>query len=149
MFDTNTATLYVLLLLRLNGFFLLSPLFRARGVSPAICFGVACATALLLAPPLSAVSHPVTIVETIPLLMFAGKELCLGYLLGFFLSLLFEGAAFAGQFVGTLIGFSATELFDPASNASQPILSRFYSLALFVLFLCPRSPPPYFAPIIW
>lgn len=63
------------------------------------------------------------------------QEVAVGYLLGFLFSLLFEAAAFAGQLVGTMTGFSATELLDPSSNSSQPLISRLFVLTLFALFL--------------
>lgn len=71
----------------------------------------------------------------IPLLLNLLKECAIGYLLGFLFSLLFEAAAFAGQLVGTLTGFSATELFDPLSNSTHPLVSRLFVLTLFALFL--------------
>jgi len=59
----------------------------------------------------------------------------IGYLLGFFFSCLLEAAAFAGELVGTLMGFSATELLDPLATSSHPLMSRFFSFLAFALFL--------------
>lgn len=70
------------------------------------------------------------------------KEVLVGYLIGFLFSLIFEAAALAGQVVGTLGGFSATELVDPLANSSQPLISRLFVLTVFVLF---RTRPPPFA----
>ncbi|MCH9627981.1 MAG: Flagellar biosynthetic protein FliR [Chlamydiales bacterium] len=118
---------------RLVGFFLLSPLFSQRGIPLWVRLGAALSCTLLLTPPL--IQQTISI--THPFLFAAGllKELAIGYLLGFLFSLLFEAAAFAGQVVGTLTGFSATELLDPLSNSRHPLLARLFSLTLFALFL--------------
>ena len=131
---SSELTLFATLFARLLGFFLLSPLFSGRGIPLWVRFGVTLSCSLLLLPPLFGqvnltLDHP---------LLFAThmlKEVALGYLLGFLFSLLFEAAAFAGQMVGTLTGFSATEILDPLSNSASPLISRFFSLTLFALFL--------------
>jgi flagellar biosynthesis protein FliR len=124
----------ILLFARLSGFFLLSPLFSDKAIPKTIRLGFAAACSLLIAPPLwgqlhFTIEHP--LLFSIQLL----KEIAIGFLIGFLFSLLIEAAAFAGQLVGTLMGFSATELFDPLSSTSHPLLSRFFSLFVFTLFL--------------
>lgn len=131
---SNELTLFILLFARLIGFFLLSPLFSQRGVPTWIRFGLALSCSLLLIPPLSA-QHTLSIEHPLLLATQLLKETAMGYLLGFLFSLLFEAAAFAGQLVGTLTGFSATELLDPLANPTQPLISRLFSLTLFALFL--------------
>nr|NGX46602.1 hypothetical protein [Chlamydiota bacterium] len=63
------------------------------------------------------------------------KEVLIGYLLGFIFALIVEGAALAGQLVGTLSGFSATELLRPGSSASYPLFSRIFILLVLTLLL--------------
>lgn len=118
----------------MTGFFLFSPLFSERGIPTWIRFSLALACSLLLLPPLSS---QITLTLDNPILFATEmiKEAALGYLLGFLFSLIFEAAAFAGQIVGTLTGFSATELLDPISNARSPLISKLFSLTLFALFL--------------
>ncbi len=131
---SSELSLFFALFARLIGFFLLSPLFADRGIPTWVRFGLALACSLLLLPPLSS---QMAITTAHPLLFATEllKECALGYLLGFLFSLLFEAAAFAGQLVGTLTGFSATELLDPLSNSKHPLVARLFSLTLFALFL--------------
>lgn len=122
--------LFFSLLARLLGFFVFSPLFASRGIPTWVRLGLALTCSLILLPPLSATLT----FDRLSWLTFI-KEGVLGYLLGFLFSLLFEAAAFAGQVVGTLTGFSATELLDPISNTSSPLIAKFFMLTCFVLFL--------------
>lgn len=126
-------TLFFSLFARFIGFFLLSPLFANKGIPPWARIASAVAISLLLFPPIVALG--ILKIE-FPLLLIVHliKELAIGYLIGFLFSLLFEAVAFAGEWIGTLSGFSATELLDPLSNTSHPLLSRFFVLTLFALF---------------
>ena len=126
---SNELTLFLLLIARFSGFFLLSPLFSGRAIPSNIRLGLAIACSLLIAPPLWN-QHIFTIEAPAFLAMHIVKELAIGYLLGFVFALLFEAAAFAGQVVGTLMGFSATELLDPLSSSQHPLMARFFSLVL-------------------
>jgi flagellar biosynthesis protein FliR len=138
---SSHATLILLLFSRLCGFFLISPLFAGKSISKMIRLGLALACSIVIAPPLykfSDISHSLSThlaPQHLLLIIYALKEGAIGYLMGFIFSLLLEAAAFAGQVVGTLTGFSATELFDPLSSSPHPLLSRFFSLFVFTLFL--------------
>jgi flagellar biosynthesis protein FliR len=112
---------FFLLFARTLGFFFFSPLFRWQVIPPFLRFGLALSTALLLAPSLS--SFPTSF---LPLTLLA--EGITGYLMGFLFSLLFEGAAFAGEVVGTMMGLSVSELFQPVLSPSSPLLSKLFTL---------------------
>jgi flagellar biosynthesis protein FliR len=130
---SNEVFLFFALLARTIGFFVFSPLFAKRSIPLLVRLGVAVSCSLLLFPPLTQLSLKLSVH---PFLFGTQllKEFALGYLLGFLFSLLFEAAAFAGQIVGTLTGFSATELLDPLANSEHPLVSRLFSLSVFALF---------------
>lgn len=123
----------LLLFARFAGFFLFSPLFSDKGIPKSIRLGLAFVCSLILAPPLSA-RHPFTFENPSLLALQMLQEGAIGYLMGFLFSLLFEAAAFAGQLVGTTMGFSATELLDPAATSSHPLMARLFSLVACALF---------------
>lgn len=123
----------VLLFARFTGFFLISPLFSERGIPKSIRLGLALVCSLILAPPLS-VRYPFTLEDPAILILQILQEGVIGYLMGFLFSLLFEAAAFAGQLIGTVMGFSATELLDPISTSSHPLMARLFSLVGCALF---------------
>ncbi|MBS0623205.1 MAG: flagellar biosynthetic protein FliR [Verrucomicrobia bacterium] len=110
---------------RFFGFFCLSPFF-IRCYVPwhvRLILSILCTCLLLPFLPLSSASWLVVL-----------QELFIGYLLGVLVTFLFEAAALAGQLLGALSGFSATELFDPLANQTDPILSRLFVCVLCVFF---------------
>lgn len=116
---------------RAFGFFLISPLFSFIAIPQAVRVGLAFFVALLLAPFVPAPS------ESYPpwaLLYLILRDFAIGYLLGITFALLFEGAKLGGEMIGTLTGFSTSELFDPASISPSLFGRLFYLLAL-ALFL--------------
>lgn len=127
-------TLFFSLFSRFTGFFLLSPLFSERAIPKMIRLGLALTCSLLLAPPLS----KTMLLTEIPFSLLALnllKELIVGYLIGFIFSLLCEAAGFAGQIIGTMAGFSATELIALTNMGSHPLWGRLFSLLAFTFFL--------------
>ncbi len=124
----------VLLFSRFTGFFLISPLFAQKGIPKSIRLGTALVCSLILAPPLSA-RHTLNLEGPELLILHILREGAIGYLMGFLFSLLFEAAAFAGQIVGTVMGFSLTELLDPQATSSYPLMARLYSVVACALFL--------------
>ncbi len=126
--DFLTALLFFA---RTSGFFLISPLFSKVHIPKSVRFGFAALCALVLIPPLS-LKVEIEIESSLFWIAFV-KELAIGYLLGFLFSLIFEAVALAGQVVGTLSGFSLTELFGAGMNDS--IFTKLFVLTLFALFL--------------
>lgn len=126
---------FFLLFSRISGFFLISPLFSRRHVPLALRFGFSIVFSLLIAPPLFN-TQPAVSVSGYLLLLHIVKEALIGYLLGFIFELLIEGAALAGQIVGALSGFSATELLRQSDSTSYPLFSRAFILLILTLFFC-------------
>lgn len=119
----------ILAFARLFSLFVLSPFFSGKSMPMSIRVAAAFGCSLCLAPPILE-SHT----SSNHLLLHIFQELLVGYFIGFLFSLIFEAVAFAGQMVGTLMGLSLTELFDPLSSSYHPLLSRLFSLFLFILF---------------
>jgi flagellar biosynthesis protein FliR len=63
------------------------------------------------------------------------SEAMIGLLLGLAANFLFEAAMMAGQILGTQIGYSLANVFDPQTNADTPVLSEFHQLAALLIFL--------------
>lgn len=114
---------------RISGFFLISPLFSRREIPFTVRIGLTLVCSLLLAPPITTLPK----IDALPVLLIA-KEVLIGYLLGFLFSLLFEGAMMAGQLIGTMSGFSATELVDPNAT-TPPLFGKLLMLSCFLFFL--------------
>lgn len=64
-----------------------------------------------------------------------GKELGIGWLLGLTFTLIFEALLLAGQQVGMMVGFSVSEILDPVSGTSQPLIANFFTISASLLII--------------
>ncbi|MEZ5315736.1 MAG: flagellar biosynthetic protein FliR [Chlamydiales bacterium] len=130
---SNEFLPFLLLFSRSIGFFLFSPFFHKHNISLWIRIGLALSSSLILFPPFFVQSR---LIPDHPLLlaMQIMREAMIGYLIGFLCSLIFQAAAFAGQIIGTLGGFSAYEILNPLSHNEYPLMSYFFMTTVFTIF---------------
>ncbi len=132
--SSNIWPFFLLIFSRLSGLFVFSPLFSEKGVSFLVRLSLSLACSLSLTPFLMG-TFSYSFEKPLYFALDLLKEGMLGFVIGWIFALLFESAAFAGQFLGVLMGLSATEILDPNSNASSPLLGRFFALFTLTLFL--------------
>jgi len=127
------STLLLALIARMGGFFLLSPFFSQKGISIPIRIGLSIVISLLLFPTtLHQIQLPALSWSAVPTLL---SEVAIGYFMGLMMALVIESGMLAGQVIGALFGFSATEFFDPIASSPQPLMGRLFALLFFSLFL--------------
>lgn len=142
----NSSPLIVLLLaLRIGAVMLLTPVFSSSGVPVLIrvlvVFGMAFALSLGLPAAGSGTGtvYPgsVSLLSSPGLLIQAGCiELALGATLAVAIHLAFSAFSIAGRLLDIQIGFGLGQVFNPASNANEPIITAaFTQLAVVVFFL--------------
>lgn len=125
---------FLFLFARSLGLFLISPLFSRLAIPKWVRLSLALGCSFLIAPPLLQNEELNLDFSPLAILQFI-QEIAIGYLIGFIFSLLIEATAFAGQVIGSLAGFSATELLDPLASNSFPLMSRLFAIIGFTLFL--------------
>jgi flagellar biosynthetic protein FliR len=59
----------------------------------------------------------------------------IGLIIGFFLTIIFSAFSTAGQFFSLLMGFGASETFDPLSQIENPLLGQYLNLVAMLVFL--------------
>jgi flagellar biosynthetic protein FliR len=93
-----------------------------------------------LAVALTALLYPVY-GKTMPLLTSAnvvgliGNEMLIGLLMGLAVTFVFEAAQVAGQVVGTQVGFSLVNIFDPQTQVETPVMATLHQLLVLLIFL--------------
>lgn len=127
----SDLNLFWLILARMIGFFLLSPFIRCWPL-PSIVNAGLCGVLSLLVFVSSPQSLPIN-----GLLILT--QVLLGYLLGFFLSLVFEIARLIAQSLALVGGLNADEILDPSFSFDEPLLQRFFLISFMVLFLASDS----------
>jgi flagellar biosynthetic protein FliR len=130
--------IFLLVLVRITGMFVLSPIFGRRNLPSYYKAGFCFFFALIVAqsvpvPELSAYNSLFSYVILI------GKELLIGIMTGFISYMLFSSIYIAGQLIDMRIGFGMVSVFDPMTNAQIPITADFYAVLATLLMLVTDS----------
>jgi flagellar biosynthetic protein FliR len=134
-------------LARVTGLFLISPVLSNRNVtSPTKAMLVFLTTALIalaiypdyfgeLARHSLPFLPPDKGFSLFLLILHIGKEMIVGFLVGFCFFLMFEALLLAGQLVGVMVGLSMAEIIDPVSGTNQSIVSQFFTVTISLILL--------------
>jgi flagellar biosynthesis protein FliR len=123
---------FLLILLRVGGILIISPVFGHRNIPTLAKIGLMGMLALILVPivPSGGLNGPGNLGS---LFTMAATEIIAGLVIGFAAILLFMGVQLSGQIIGFQIGFSMVEAYDPSSAQGMSIIGQFqYILALLV-----------------
>ncbi|MDD4781978.1 MAG: flagellar biosynthetic protein FliR [Tissierellia bacterium] len=76
----------------------------------------------------------IVIATTIEYILLIIKELFIGYLTGYIISLFFSIVVISGEVTGIQMGMSMAKIYDPNSNVSIGIMGSFLNLILILIF---------------
>lgn len=126
--------LFALVLCRIAGLFAAMPLLGGRRVpmrfKAAMVFGIATVTM----PVLQLTPLPIP-ADMFGLGILVVKEMLVGVTLGFITQLIFAAVEFSGQIIGMQMGFSISQLIDPAQGNQAQIMSVMQILLASLFFL--------------
>lgn len=113
---------FSILLVRIAGIVSVFPILNTRTIPMPVKTGLVAMLGLVLAPIIRLPSLP-----NDPVLVIAGigSEFLIGLTIGLAVRLLFSGFQVAGDMIGTQMGFSAIQMFDPMSHQNTPIIAQF------------------------
>ncbi|MCX6828817.1 MAG: flagellar biosynthetic protein FliR [candidate division Zixibacteria bacterium] len=132
----SAAKLQILLLVsfRAAGLFISAPILGHRVLPPLVKAGLAIILAIILIPVASQVSlEPVNSIWLLAVL--AAKEMLIGFIIGFFFSLLFLAIQMGGGIVGYQIGLAIGNVLDPEFGSEVSIVGEFWVLIASLIFL--------------
>ncbi len=131
----NHAAVFLLLLTRVSGIFIISPFFGSMNIPTVIRAAAAFAFTLVLFPVVDAMG---TVAAPASALMYAAAvlgELFIGWLIGFIAFMAFSAINMAGKVMDMQVGFAIVNVMDPTSGQQIPLIGSFlYNLAL-IIFL--------------
>ena len=122
----------LVILVRIAGIMAAWPVLRSRTVPMQIKAALVLMLGLVLLPIVAVPGIPED-----PLLIGAGlgAELLVGMVLGLCVRLLFAGFELAGELMGTQMGLSVVQLFDPGSAQQTSLIGQFMTLLATLVFL--------------
>lgn len=128
----EAITGFVLVLVRAIAWIIVAPPFSMRAIPIQVKLGLAAALALAIGPNLPGDGVPM---EVVPLVGATLTQVAIGLLLGFLTMMLISAVAAAGEMIDMFSGFSISAAYNPLTESSGGVFSRFYNLlALTLLF---------------
>ncbi|MCE1249051.1 MAG: flagellar biosynthetic protein FliR [Firmicutes bacterium] len=131
-FTEYQAVTFLLILARVSGIFIASPIFESKTVPMRYKIGFSIIVALILFPVVAPVEQ---LPKTLPHLAFlcAGQAL-FGFFLGTCTAFVFAAIQVAGALMDTQIGFAMATLLDPSNRSPLTLLSYWFNWVALILF---------------
>jgi flagellar biosynthetic protein FliR len=124
--------LFLLVFARMSGALLFHPFLGRRSVPTIVKVGLALLTAILLTPVLQ-VKEPV-FPSTLAFMLSLGKEMLLGYAVGFIMNLFVSWVLMAGEAVDMELGVGMGRIYDPQSGSNMSLSGSMFQLMLTLCF---------------
>ncbi len=124
----------LLVLVRMSGLFILSPVFGRQNMPALFKIGFAFFLTLIY---VSATDNLVIDYKDSMVLyvIYVAKELAVGMVMGYVTYIIMSGIYLAGQIIDNQVGFGYANVLDPITNIQVPLTSNFYYTYLILIFL--------------
>lgn len=133
-YSTETLQIFLLVLLRASGLFLIAPIFSDNTIPKSIRVGM---VIILSGIIVSALNHPEiqSITSLWELTGLAIKEIMIGFVIGITFKFIFMGIKTGGGILGYQLGFAMVSLPDVDTSGQVSIIARFWVLIATLIFL--------------
>ena len=123
---------FVVVLIRIGAILAAMPMLGSRSLPGQVKAGLAVALALVLVPFVGAASWPA---DTSLFLLGLIAEFLIGLVIGLAVRSLFASFEVAGELVGSQMGFSIVQLFDPVMSHNVPLIGQLHTVLASLIFL--------------
>jgi flagellar biosynthetic protein FliR len=125
---------FFLIFLRVGAILMSMPILKSKSIPVLFKMGLALAASILLFPLLERAAFAVP-GHLGNYAVGAIGEILLGISIGMAVNLIFVGLQMAGQISGYQMGLAIAHVMDPSAGEQVPLLSQFYQLFAFLIFL--------------
>lgn len=128
----NNMSVFMLILARMSGIFIASPIFGRRNIPAYFKIGFAFFMSLLVLMAYKfSYQIPTNVLEFIGVVI---KEFIVGLIIGFISYMIFSAILLGGQIIDTAVGFGMANVVDPMSEIQVPLLGNFLYMYMLVIF---------------
>ena len=123
-----------LIFVRVGAILMSMPILKSKSIPILVKFGLAMAASIVLYPLLDRTAFPV-VRDLASFTIGVVGEIMLGISIGMAVNLIFVGLQMAGQISGYQMGLALARVMDPSAGQQVPLLSQFFQLFAFMIFL--------------
>ena len=125
---------FLLVLIRMSGLFILSPIFGRRNVPTVFKIGFSLFLTIIFINTLEV--PELSLFDNIFMyVIYIVKELVVGMIIGYVTYVIMSALYLAGQLIDMQIGFGMVNVIDPMTNIQIPLTSNFYYMYTILIFL--------------
>ena len=128
----NKYQVFLLVLVRVTGLFIASPIFSRNNVPNTLKVSFAVLFSFVL---FNTIDTNYVNYDILDFTALVTKELAIGLIIGFISYIFFTSLYLAGQVIDMQIGFGMVNVLDPQSNIQVPIMGTFYYIVAILIFL--------------
>lgn len=133
-YGSDKLFLFLLLMLRASGVFMIAPIFAHRNIPTAAKIGLTILLAILMMPAVEGSVLPMA-TSLAGLVGVILRELMVGFLIGFLFLLILKAAEAAGSMIGFQVGLIIASAYDPNSNDQVSIIGQFWVVIATLIFM--------------
>jgi len=138
MLSPKNLIIFILVMGRLSGMMATAPFFSTINAPAQAKAGLVFFIGFIMYPMVAASMNGVTLAATmdfpiLAVLMF--KEIIIGCIIGFCANLIFTGVQIAGDLISIQMGLSISNVLDPVTQQSTPVLGQFYMFIATLTFI--------------
>lgn len=130
----NNFQSFMLMFARLMGLFMLTPVYSSQSVPISLRMILSFLITLILFP-VSFQFMPAIPGDMTTYALLTISEVMIGLLIGFLIAIFFAAFQMAGDFFNVQLGFAYTEVLDPMTQVSLPVISSLKNLMAILVFL--------------
>lgn len=134
LFNHETVLTFLLAFLRISGLFFLMPFFSSSAVNTKVRIFFAISITFVIFPAIPKDISNIDIGNIYVFLSLAIREIAVGVIIGYFVTLIFSFVQTASEIYSTQMGFNMVNVFDPMAQMQVPILGQFNNLFFMSLF---------------
>lgn len=133
LLSPKNIVIFVIIFTRVGGMIASAPLFSHYPMPEQVKIWLSALVAFIMFPMIAATINFAMPSDFPGLFIYLLREFAVGFMIGFTMNLIFAAVQISGEFISIQIGISMSQILDPVTGASSPILSQmFIILASFV-----------------
>lgn len=136
-FLIDNINIYVLVFARIAGIFLMNPVFSQKSIPAMVRTALVLCISVLITPSIiiPADYQP----GTFDFILNFGKEIAIGFLLGYVFNVFYYMLMTAGDILDTNFGFAMAKVFDPSTNIQSAFTARLLNVFFILYFFATDS----------
>ncbi|MFW5856057.1 MAG: flagellar biosynthetic protein FliR [Bacillota bacterium] len=134
-FLSNYTYLFILIMLRYFGLFIITPIFSSQAFFSRFKAGLSFLLALVSLPVIQQIQNIDVPDHVLLIAADVLKEISIGFFMGFIVLLIFTAIQLAGQFIDLRMAFRLANAVNPMSDSPTPVVGQFKNIIAILVFL--------------